>query len=124
MIERDEEREERISTRIIVDAYTVEEQAYGWHAYIDDTMNFPFEARCVTERDESPLKEGETVRVVGMSSTEPTLSQQYVTVEWMDRELGVPLGQLPAALHSDRADNHPAAGENRHTSGRILCAQR
>ncbi len=29
-----------------------------------------------------------------MSSTEPTLSQQYVTVEWTDRELGVPLEQL------------------------------
>jgi hypothetical protein len=48
----------------------------------------------VYEREESPLKEGETVRVVGMSSTEPTLSQQYLTVEWMDRELGVPLEQL------------------------------
>jgi hypothetical protein len=94
MTERNEEREERISMRIIVDAYTVEEQAYGWHAYLDDTMNFPFEAQCVTERDESPLKEDETVRVVGMSSTEPTLSQQYVTVEWMDREFGVPLEQL------------------------------
>ncbi|MFB6229271.1 MAG: calcium-binding protein [Halobacteriales archaeon] len=70
--------------RIIVDAYTVEEQAYGWHAYLDDLMNFPFEARCVTEREESPLREGETVRVTGMSST----------VEWMDRELGVPLEQL------------------------------
>jgi len=29
-----------------------------------------------------------------MSSTEPTLSQQFVTVEWMDREFGVPLRQL------------------------------
>lgn len=57
-------------------------------------MNFPFEARCTTEREESPLKEGERVQVVGMSSTEPTLSQQYVTVEWMNRELGVPLEQL------------------------------
>ena len=42
----------------------------------------------------SAIEEGETVRVIGMSSTEPTLSQQYVTVEWMDRELGVPLEQL------------------------------
>jgi hypothetical protein len=90
----DEEREERITMRVIVDAYTPEEQAYGWHAYLDDLMHFPFEAQCTTEREESPLKEGETVRVVGMSSTEPTLSQQYVTVEWMDRELGVPLEQL------------------------------
>lgn len=29
-----------------------------------------------------------------MSSTEPTLSQQHVTVEWMNRELGVSLMQL------------------------------
>ena len=101
MTERNEEREERIEMRIIVDAYTVEEQAYGWHAYLDDTMDCPFEARCVTEREESPLKEGETVRVVGMSSTEPTLSQQFVTVEWMNRELGVPLEQLEPIDASD-----------------------
>ena len=101
MTERDKEREERIKMRIIVDAYTVDEQAYGWHAYLDDTMEFPFEARCTTEREESPLKEGETVHVVGMSSTEPTLSQQFVTVEWMDRELGVPLRQLEAVDASD-----------------------
>lgn len=92
--DRDEEREERIKMRIIVDAYTPEEQAYGWHAYLDDFIDFPFEARCIEEREESPLKEGETVRVVGMSSTEPTLSQQFVTIEWMNRELGVPLAQL------------------------------
>jgi len=104
MTERDEEREEGISMRIVVDAYTVEEQAYGWHAYLDDTMDFPFEARWVTERDESPLKDGETVRVVGMSSTEPTLSQQYVTVEWMDRELGVPLEQLEPIDASDNTE--------------------
>jgi len=101
MTGRDEKREERISMRIIVDAYTVEEQAYGWHAYLDDTMDFPFEARCVTGRKESPLKEGETVRVVRMSSTEPTLSQQFVTVEWMNRELGVPLEQLESVDGGD-----------------------
>ncbi len=104
MTERDEEREERIEMRIIVDAYTVEEQACGWHAYLDDTMDFPFEARCSTKREESPLKEGETVRVVGMSSTEPTLSQQHVTVGWMDRELGVPLEQLEPVDASDATE--------------------
>ena len=69
---RDEERDERIEMEIIVDTYSPEEQAMGWHAYLDDTLDFPFGARCLTERDESPLEEGETVRVVGMSSTEPT----------------------------------------------------
>lgn len=92
--ERDEERDERIKMEIIVDAYTPEEQAVGWHAYLDTTLDFPFEARCVTEREESPLEEGETVRVVGMPRTDPTLRQQFVTIEWMDRELGVPLKQL------------------------------
>lgn len=92
--DRDEEREKRITTRITVDAYNTEEAAMGWYAYLDDFLTFPFEARCIETREESPLKEGETVRVVGMSSTEPTLSQMFVTVEWMDRELGVPLEQL------------------------------
>jgi hypothetical protein len=92
--DRDEERDERISMEIIVDTYSVEEQAMGWHAYLNDTLEFPFEARCRTEREESPLKEGETVRVVGMPSTDPTLRQQFVTIEWKNRELGVPLKQL------------------------------
>jgi len=89
--EKDEEREERIEMRIIVDTYSPEEQAWGWCEYLDDTMDFLFEARCVTEQEESPLEEGETVRVVGMSPTDPTLSQMFVTIEWMDRTLGVPL---------------------------------
>ncbi len=92
--DRDEEREERIQMEIIVDTYSPEEQAMGWYAYLDDTLEFPFQARCVLEREESPLEKGETVRVIGMSSAEPTLRQMFVTVEWMDRELGVPLRQL------------------------------
>lgn len=92
--ERDEQREERITMRIIVDAYGRKEQAMGWYAYLDDTLDFPFEARCLTEREQSPLKDDETVRVVGMPSTDPTLEQLFVTVAWMDRELGVPLEQL------------------------------
>lgn len=92
--ERDEERDERIKMEIIVDAYTQEEQAMGWKIYLEETMEFPFEARCLEERDVSPLDEGETVRVVGMPSTEPSLRQQFVTVEWQNSELGVPLSQL------------------------------
>lgn len=93
-IEKDEEREERISMEIIVDAYTQDEQAVGWNVYLNDTMGFPFEGRCIEEREVSPLDEGETVRVVGMPRTDPTLRQQFVTVEWNNSELGVPLSQL------------------------------
>lgn len=100
--EKDDEREQRIEMEILVDTYRPEEQAIGWYAYLDDTMDFPFEARCITEREESPLEVGETVWIVGMSPTEPTLSQMSVTVEWKDRALGVPLEQLePVEASSD-----------------------
>lgn len=102
--DRDEEREERIKTRITVDTYSPKEAAMGWYAYLDDFLSFPFEARCIEEREASPLKESETVRVVGMSSTEPTLSQMFVTVEWKDRELGVPLEQLEPIEPNDETE--------------------
>ncbi len=87
---------------IVVDAYTSDEQAMGWHIYLEETMDFPFEACCIDEQEVSPLKEGETVRVVGKSSSEPSLRQQFVTIEWMDREFGVPLEQLePTEASSD-----------------------
>jgi hypothetical protein len=102
MTQRDEERDERIEMQIIVDAYTQDEQAMGWHTYLEETMDFPFEARCIEEQEVSPLKGGEMVRVVGKPSSEPSLRQQFVTVEWMDREFGVPLSQLePVEASSD-----------------------
>jgi hypothetical protein len=92
--ETDEERDERIKMEIIVDTYSPEEQAMGWFAYLDDTMEFPFDARCIDEREVSPLDDGETVRVVGMPSIDPSLRQMFVTIEWKDSDLGVPLSQL------------------------------
>jgi len=89
-----EEREKRIRREIVVDAYTPEEQVMGWYAYLEDVMDFPFEAQCVGERDVSPLEEGETVSVLGMTSTDASSRGMFVTVSWMDRELGVPLTQL------------------------------
>ncbi len=46
---RDEEREERITMEIIVDAYGAEEQAIGWYSYLEDTLHFPFTARCIAQ---------------------------------------------------------------------------
>ena len=104
MTERDEEREERIKMEIIVDAYTQDEQAMGWHIYLDEMMDFPFEARCIEEQEVSLLEEGETVRVVGKPLSEPSLRQQFVTIEWKGREFGVPLSQLePVEAGDDTA---------------------
>lgn len=99
--ETDEKREERIKMEIIVDAYTQEEQAMGWKIHLEETMDVPFEARCIEEREVSPLADGETVRVVGIPSTEPSLRQQFVTVEWTRSELGVHLSQLEPVNASD-----------------------
>ncbi len=57
-------------------------------------MDVPFEARCIEEQEVSPLEVGETVHVIGKPSAEPSLRQQFVTIQWMDREFGVPLSQL------------------------------
>jgi hypothetical protein len=54
--EREEEREERIIMEIVVDAYGPEEQAMGWHYYLQDMMQFPFTATYISKRRSSPLK--------------------------------------------------------------------
>lgn len=91
---KDEQREERIKMEIVVDAYDRHERAIGWYTYLEDTIRFPFDARCTEEREVSPLEVGEHVQVTGMSSVEACQSEMFVTVEWMDRELGVPLAQV------------------------------
>jgi len=93
-VDRDEKREDRIRMEVVVDAYTAHEQALGWYYYLEDKMDVPFEARCIEVREVSLLEEGETVRVEGMSSVEACQSEMFVTVDWDDRELGVPLAQL------------------------------
>jgi hypothetical protein len=64
---RDEEREQRITMEIVVDAYTPEEQAMGWYYSLEDRLHFPFVARCITQRSISPLQVGDEVEVVGMA---------------------------------------------------------
>ena len=46
---RQEEREQRITMEIVVDAYTPEEQAIGWYSSLEDRLRFPFVARCIAD---------------------------------------------------------------------------
>ena len=62
---RDEEREQRITMEIVVDAYTPEEQAMGWYYSLEDRLHFPFVANCIAERAISPLRVGDEVEAVG-----------------------------------------------------------
>ena len=91
---RDEEREQRITDEIIVDAYGPEEQAMGWYLYLEGNLQFPFRARCITERAISPLRVGEEIEVIGMPPEEECEHEMFVLIRWHGRRLGVPLLQL------------------------------
>jgi hypothetical protein len=95
---KDEEREERIHTEVVVDAYGSEERALGWYTYLSDSLEFPFPARCVTIRRTSPLEIDENVKVVGMASDEECMHEMLVLIPWKRRTLAVVKANLLLAL--------------------------
>ena len=103
-VEKDKERERRISDEAIVDAYGPEEQALGWYYYLKDKMLFPFNAKCIRQRDNSPLRIDERVKVVGMVDEYDCMVEMFVKIEWLDRSFGVPLSQLEAIDVDDETE--------------------
>jgi Calcium binding len=98
---RDETREERIHSEILVDAYGPEEQASSWSSYLEETLTFPFLARCVAERASSPLQVGDEVEIVGMAPELECRHEMFVLTPWdHGRTLAIPLSQL-AGLDTD-----------------------
>ncbi len=93
-MEKDNAREARIENEIIVDAYGPEEQAMGWHVYLEDHISFPFRARCIAKRTISPLEIDEQVNVVGMAPEDDCMHDMFVIIDWQGRRMGVPLSQL------------------------------
>jgi hypothetical protein len=93
-VKKDESREERIDMEIIVDAYDEEERAMGWYYYLDEMIKFPFKAKCILERQMSPLEEGEVVQVQEMASENDCMHEMFVEIQWQQRSLAVPLSQL------------------------------
>jgi hypothetical protein len=95
---RDQEREQRITMEIVVDAYTPQEQAIGWYYSLEDRLHVPFAARCTAQRSISPLRVGDEVEVVGMAPEmapeEECQHEMFVLISWERRGLGVPLAQL------------------------------
>lgn len=70
------EREHRISSEIIVDAYNGEEERQGWYNYLEDHLTVPFKA----------IWDGETVEVVGMSEDEECLKEMKVDVCYTEED--------------------------------------
>lgn len=95
-LNQDDEREERITMEIVVDAYGPEEQAMGWYYYLADNLQFPFTATCISKRRISPLKTGATVEVLRMAPESECEQEMFVEVAWDDDALAVPLMQLEA----------------------------
>jgi len=92
---QDAEREQRIQLEILVDAYGPEEQALGWYTYLEETLAFPFIARCVTERSISPLQVGDEVDIIGMAPEAECRHEMFVLTRWgHGRSLAIPLSQL------------------------------
>ena len=89
-------REDRIENEAIADAYGPQEQVLGWYYYLENKLNFPFQAKCIASKITSPLKKGEDVEVLSMASEDACAKDMLVLVRWQGRKLAVPLLQLTA----------------------------
>jgi hypothetical protein len=93
---RNPDRENRIREEIIVDAYGPEEQAMGWYYYLEDKIQFPFQAQCIASTPTSPLRNGESVEVRKLAPEDTCLRDMLVMTRWKHRNIAVPLSQLRA----------------------------
>jgi hypothetical protein len=91
---KDRVREDRIHNEAIADANGREEQIMGWYYYLDDKIQFPFQARCIAAKVVSPLRKGETVEVQGMAPEDSCCAEMLVLIGWQGRTMAVPLVQL------------------------------
>ncbi len=89
-----QEIEDRIEMQITVDTYDESEAAMGWHCYLQDTMTFPFKAKCIKKVSTSPLSLNETIEVVGMDEAENCEHDMLVEVKWRGGMICVPLEQI------------------------------
>ncbi len=105
----DAEREYRIEMEVIVDAKDAEERAMGWYYYLEDSIHFPFSARCFKAVSRSPLREGEQVCVLQLASESECIHGIFVEIQWQDRTLCVPLEQVQP-LNAD-APTQEAVGD-------------
>jgi hypothetical protein len=93
-IPKDPDLEERISIEITVDAYGPEEQAISWYYYLEETLSFPFSAICILEKQTSPLRKGDKVKILGIASEEVCEHDMLVEIRWKGPSIVIPLSQV------------------------------
>ena len=90
----DKIREKRIGLGVAVDVYDEIEMAMSWYYYLEDMLDFPFNARCIDENQISPLVKGEIVEVVDMAPESKCKRDMYVEIVRNNQTIFVPLSQL------------------------------
>lgn len=84
-VERDENRENRIETEILVDTDDdKEERAMGWYYYLDDSLNVPFFANLKKKSRKSSTVEEKKVEVLGMAPDDECEKDMLVEVVYPD----------------------------------------
>ncbi|ACB54418.1 unknown [Crocosphaera subtropica ATCC 51142] len=71
----DDEREQRISNEIIVDAYNSDEERMGWYCYLEDNLSLPFVA----------IWDEQTVEVVGISDEDECRKEMRVDIRYSEK---------------------------------------
>ncbi len=99
-------RKHRITSEILVDAYTGSERAMGWCYYLEGQLRFPFRARCIKRPSISPLHVADEVEVMGMAPEEECEHEMFVMIRWGKSSLAVPLSQLEGV----KVDKAPRQG--------------
>jgi Calcium binding len=94
-------REHRIVYEIVVDCYDEFEVASAWYAYMQDKLEFPFQAKCVVRNGSGALDFGEEITVIGLLDQEECEDGLNVLIEYLEDEIDVPLEELECITGSD-----------------------
>jgi len=87
---------------IVVDAHDADERAMGWYHYLEDQLQTPFTATCISKRAISPLQVKDEVEVIDMPGADECGHEMFVTIRWDRKDgLAVPLAQLKPTSDTD-----------------------
>jgi hypothetical protein len=68
----------------------------SWYYYLEDKIQFPFQAQCIASVPTSPLRKGDSVEIRKMAPEDSCSTDMLVMTRWNNRNIAVPLSQLKA----------------------------
>ena len=78
----DEDREHRIIYEVVVDCYNDYEVSMGWYYYLEDRLNFPFEAAWLG----TGHSKAEIVEAISMAEEEECKTDMLIEIRYRDGE--------------------------------------